>query len=47
MKTIEISYNPYKMITHILIDKIDVCQNESYEKFKEFIKDKELLQTYQ
>ena len=37
MKTIEISYNPYKMITRILIDKVDVCKNDSYDKFKEFI----------
>lgn len=46
MKTIEISYNPYKMITHILIDKIDVCQNDSYEKFREFIQNKIPLQTW-
>lgn len=46
MKTIEISYNPYKMITRILIDKIDVCKNDSYDKFKEFIQNKIPLQTW-
>lgn len=46
MKTIEISYNPYKMVTHILIDKIDVCKNDSYEKFREFIQNKIPLQTW-
>lgn len=46
MKTIEISYNPYKMITRILIDKVDVCKNDSYDKFKEFIQNKIPLQTW-
>ena len=46
MKTIEISYNPYKMKTKMYIDKIDVCQNRSYEKFKGFIEDKTPLQTW-
>ena len=46
MKTIEISYNPYKMKTKMYIDKIDVCKNRSYEKFKGFIEDKSPLQTW-
>jgi len=46
MKTIEISYNPYRMITKILIDGIDVCQNDSYNKFKEFIENEIPLQTW-
>lgn len=46
MKTIEISYNPYKMVTKMLINKIDVCQNRSYEKFKEFIENEIPLQTW-
>lgn len=46
MKTIEISYNPYKMITKMLIDGIDVCQNDSYDKFKEFIENEIPLQTW-
>lgn len=46
MKTIEISYNPYKMFTRILIDKVDVCKNDSYDKFKEFIQNKIPLQTW-
>lgn len=46
MKTIEISYNPYKMITKMLIDGIDVCQNDTYNKFKEFIENKIPLQTW-
>lgn len=46
MKTIEISYNPYKMITHIFIDRVDVCKNDSYNKFKEFIQNKIPLQTW-
>ena len=33
MKTVEISYNPYKMETHMFIDNIDVCRNDIYEKF--------------
>ena len=46
MKTIEISYNPYKMVTKMLIDGIDVCQNDSYDKFKEFIENEIPLQTW-
>lgn len=46
MKTIEISYNPYKMVTKMLINKVDVCQNRSYEKFKEFIENEIPLQTW-
>ena len=46
MKTIEISYNPYKMETKMLIDGIDVCQNDSYDKFKEFIENEIPLQTW-
>ena len=46
MKTIEISYNPYKMITTMLIDGIDVCKDSHYDKFKEFIKNEIPLQTW-
>lgn len=46
MKTIEISYNPYKMITEMFINQVDVCQNQSYEKFKDFIENEIPLQTW-
>ena len=46
MKTIEISYNPYRMTTKMLINKVDVCQHCSYEKFKEFIEHEIPLQTW-
>lgn len=46
MKVIEISYNPYKMTTKMLIDGIDVCQNDSYDTFKEFIVNEIPLQTW-
>ena len=46
MKTLEISYNPYKMITTMLIDGIDVCKDSHYDKFKEFIKNGIPLQTW-
>ena len=46
MKTLEISYNPYKMITTMLIDGIDVCKDNHYDKFKEFIKNEIPLQTW-
>lgn len=46
MKTLEISYNPYKMITTMLIDGIDVCKDSHYDKFKEFIKNEIPLQTW-
>jgi len=36
MKTIEISYNPYKITAQMFIDGIDKCQNSNYDKFKEF-----------
>lgn len=46
MKTLEISYNPYKMITTMLIDGIDVCKDNHYDKFREFIKNEIPLQTW-
>lgn len=46
MKTLEISYNPYKMITTMLIDGVDVCEDNHYDKFKEFIKNEIPLQTW-
>lgn len=46
MKTIEITYDPYRMLTEVFINKVDVCQNRSYEKFKGFIKNKIPLQTW-
>ena len=38
MKKVEINYNPYKMITTVLIDGVDVCKDGHYDKFREFIK---------
>ena len=48
MKTVEISYNPYKMTTEMTIDNVDVCRENcaSYNKIKEFIEQKILLQTW-
>ena len=46
MKTLEISYNPYKMTTTMLIDGVDVCKDSHYDKFKEFIENKIPLQTW-
>lgn len=46
MKEVKISYNPYKMITKMLIDGIDVCENENYPKFKMFIEQGTPLQTW-
>lgn len=46
MKKVEISYNPYKLITTMLVDGIDVCENENYNKFKEFIEQGTPLQTW-
>lgn len=46
MKTVEISYNPYKMITKMLIDGIDVCTHDSYVQFKDFIENAIPLQTW-
>ncbi len=46
MKTLEISYNPYKMITTMLIDGVDVCNDGYYEKISTFLKDKTPLQTW-
>lgn len=46
MKTVEISYNPYKMITKMLIDGIDVCTRDSYVQFKDFIENAIPLQTW-
>lgn len=46
MKKVEISYNPYKMITTMLIDGVDVCKDGHYDKFREFIKNEIPLQTW-
>lgn len=46
MKKVEISYNPYKMITTVLIDGVDVCKDGYYDKFREFIKNEIPLQTW-
>lgn len=46
MKTIEISYNPYKMLTRMTVDGIDVLQHNSYKKFKGFIEQGTPLQTW-
>lgn len=37
MKNVEISYNPYKMKTTMLVDGIDVCTDRNYDKFKELL----------
>lgn len=46
MKNVEISYNPYKMITTMSIDGVDVCKDRNYDKFREFIDNKIPLQTW-
>jgi len=46
MKTVEISYNPYKMKTKMYIDGKDVCTNRNYEKIKDFIVNEIPLQTW-
>lgn len=46
MKKVEINYNPYKMITTMLIDGVDVCKDGHYDKFREFIKNEIPLQTW-
>lgn len=46
MKTVELSYNPYKMQTTMLIDGVDVCQSRSYGRFKDFIENEIPLQTW-
>lgn len=46
MKKVEISYNPYKMMTTVLIDGVDVCKDGHYDKFREFINNKIPLQTW-
>ncbi len=46
MKTIEIIYNPYKMKTIMYIDRVNVCDDDHYEKFAKFIKDETPLQTW-
>ena len=45
-KTIEISYNPYKIDTKMSIDGVNVCQDRSYERFKKFIENRTPLQTW-
>lgn len=47
MQRIEITYNPYKMETTMLIDGIDVCNTGGvYAQFKEFIEINTPLQTW-
>lgn len=46
MKRVEISYNPYKMITTVLINGADVCKIGHFDKFREFIKNRIPLQTW-
>ena len=46
MKKVEISYNPYKMITKMAIDGINVCADDTYAKFKMFIEQGTPLQTW-
>ncbi len=46
MKTLKISYNPYKMSTAVHINGVDVCELTGYDKFSEFIKNRIPLQTW-
>lgn len=51
MKKVEISYNPYKMKTSMVIDNIDVCDNnvyidENHKKISQFINQGTPLQTW-
>lgn len=47
MQTIEITYNPYKMQTIMLVDGKNVCKDiKEFVKFKEFIENRTPLQTW-
>lgn len=47
MQKIEINYNPYKMLTIMSVDGVDVCDGiEDYGQFKEFIETHTPLQTW-
>ncbi len=47
MQKIDITYNPYKMDTQLLVDDINVCDSvEEYGQFKEFIETHTPLQTW-
>ena len=47
MQKIELTYNPYKMQTILLVDGVDVCNSvEDYGQFKEFIDTHTPLQTW-
>lgn len=47
MQKIEITYNPYKMETVLLVDGVNVCDSiEDYGQFKEFIETHTPLQTW-
>ena len=47
MQKIELTYNPYKMQTTLLVDGVDVCNSvEDYGQFKEFIDTHTPLQTW-
>ena len=46
MKNIEIHYNPYKMITTMHIEGIDVCQSRDYSNIRRFIEQGTPLQTW-
>lgn len=46
MQKIVLSYDPYRMKTQMSINGIDVCQNENYTQFKEFIENGTPMQTW-
>ena len=47
MKTIKLRYDPYRLITTLRIDNIDVCsKNSEYMRFKQFIEAYTPLQTW-
>lgn len=46
MQNIVLSYDPYRMKTQMSVDGIDVCKNENYSLFKEFIENGTPMQTW-
>lgn len=46
MQNIVLSYDPYRMKTQMSVDGIDVCENENYSRFKEFIQNGTPMQTW-
>lgn len=46
MQNIVLSYDPYRMKTQMSVNGIDVCKNENYSRFKEFIENGTPMQTW-